>query len=383
MNNKIIIFDTTLRDGEQSPKCSMTIEEKVKIAKKLEELGVDIIEAGFAASSSKDFEAIQEISKNVNKPIITALARLTENDIDKAAESLKYAKKKRIHIFIATSDIHIKDKLRITREEVINKTKEMVRYAKSKCEDIEFSLEDATRTNLEFMTQVIATAINSGATTINLADTVGFITPEEFKNVIEYLKVTVPNIDNIALGCHCHNDLNLATSNSLAAIESGVTQVECCVNGIGERAGNTALEQIVMALHVRKDHYKKETNIDISKLLETSKLVADIVNEKLERTKPVVGENVNIHSSGIHQDGILKNKDTYEIINFEELGRNNEKIKIDIHSGKAAIKYILNKHNIYPKEDIRDFVTYIKEYLKSNKDISEEEICDMYKNLKI
>lgn len=371
----IKIFDTTLRDGEQSPGCSMTLEEKVEFAKQLEKLNVDIIEAGFAASSPKDLKAIEEISKNVTKPIITSLARLNKDDIDKAYESLRFAKKKRIHVFIATSKIHMENKLNMTEQQVLNKVKEMVKYAKSLCDDIEFSLEDATRTEKEFMVIVIKEAINSGATTINIPDTVGYITPLEYKEIIEYIKNNVPNIDSITLSTHCHNDLGLGVANTLEAIKNGVTQVECTVNGIGERAGNAALEEIVMALKIRNDYYNADTNINIKEIINSSKLLVDITGSIVQRNKPIVGENAFKHEAGIHQHGVLKNKSTYEIINTDDLGINNDNIVIGIHSGKHAIIKKMEELNLEEYLDnIDEIVIKIKEYLETNKTIDDDNI---------
>lgn len=370
---KIKIFDTTLRDGEQSPGCSMTLEEKVEFAKQLERLNVDVIEAGFAASSPKDLKAIQEISKNVTKPIITSLARLNKNDIDKAYESLRFAKKKRIHVFIATSKIHMENKLNMTEEEVLSKVKEMVTYAKSLCSDIEFSLEDATRTEKDFMVEVIKEAINSGATTINIPDTVGYITPIEYKEIIKYIKENVKNIEDITLSTHCHNDLGLAVANTLEAINNGVTQVECTVNGIGERAGNAALEEIVMALKIRNDYYNADTDINIKEIINSSKLLVGITGSIVQRNKPIVGENAFKHEAGIHQHGVLKNKSTYEIINTDDLGICSDNIVIGIHSGKHAIISKMKSLNLENYIDnIDEIVTKIKEYLETNKRIDDD-----------
>lgn len=370
---KIKIFDTTLRDGEQSPGCSMTLEEKVEFAKQLERLNVDVIEAGFAASSPKDLKAIQEISKNVTKPIITSLARLNKNDIDKAYESLRFAKKKRIHVFIATSKIHMENKLNMTEEEVLSKVKEMVTYAKSLCSDIEFSLEDATRTEKDFMVKVIKEAINSGATTINIPDTVGYITPIEYKEIIKYINENIENIEDITLSTHCHNDLGLAVANTLEAINNGVTQVECTVNGIGERAGNAALEEIVMALKIRNDYYNADTDINIKEIINSSKLLVGITGSIVQRNKPIVGENAFKHEAGIHQHGVLKNKSTYEIINTDDLGICSDNIVIGIHSGKHAIISKMKSLGLENYIDnIDEIVTKIKEYLETNKRIDDD-----------
>ena len=375
---KIKIFDTTLRDGEQSPGFTMTLDEKIKFGMQLEKLNVDVIEAGFAASNEKDLKAIQEISKNVTYPIITSLARCVKDDIDKAYESLKYAKKKRIHVFIATSDIHMKDKLHMSKEEVLVRVRKMVSYAKSLCDDIEFSLEDATRTNIDFMVKVISVAIESGASTINIPDTVGYITPEEYKNIIRYIKSNVKNIDKVTLSTHCHNDLGLATSNTLSAIEEGVNQVECTVNGIGERAGNAALEEIVMALKVRNDYYNADTNINIKEIINSSKMLVDITKSPVQNNKPVVGSNAFIQSSGIHVDGILKNPKTYSIFDTKQLGIETDGIVIGVHSGKHTIKYKLDSLNIdYDINKLDKYVLEIKNYLSTNKTITDEKLIEI------
>lgn len=371
----IKIFDTTLRDGEQSPGCTMTLEEKVEFAKQLEKLNVDIIEAGFAASSEKDLRAIQEISKNVTNPIITSLARCNKNDIDKAYEALKFAKKKRIHVFIATSNIHMEDKLHMTKKEVLMCVRKMVSYAKSLCNDIEFSLEDATRTDKDFMIEVITVAIESGATTINIPDTVGYTTPDEYRNLIIYIKNNVRNIDNITLSTHCHNDLGLAVANTLSAVSAGATQVECTVNGIGERAGNAALEEIVMVLKTRRDYYRMDTFINVSEIINTSKMLVDITGSMIQNNKPIVGKNAFKHEAGIHQHGVLQNKRTYEIIDASELGINDSNIVIGIHSGKHAIINKIQSMNLeIDFNKIDEIVVRVKEYLEDNKTISDEEL---------
>ncbi len=381
---EIKIFDTTLRDGEQSPGCSMTLEEKVKFAKQLEKLNVDIIEAGFAASSEKDLKAIQEISKNVERPIITSLARCNKNDIDKAYESLKYAKKKRIHTFIATSKIHMQDKLHMSEEEVLVKVREMVKYAKSLCDDIEFSLEDATRTEKPFMAQVIAIAIESGANVINIPDTVGYITPNEYADIIKYIKENVPNIGRVELSTHCHNDLGLAVANTLSAVAAGITQVECTVNGIGERAGNAALEEVVMALKIRNDYYQATANINIKEIKNASNMLVDITGSYIQRNKPIVGENAFKHESGIHQHGVLQNKNTYEIIDSSDLGIEEDNIVIGIHSGRHAIIKKIESMNLeIDLANIDDYVQKIKKYLEENKTISDDELREIVSKGKV
>lgn len=351
----IKIFDTTLRDGEQSPGCSMNIKEKVMVAKRLDELNVDIIEAGFAASSKSDFEAIKEISKVVKNASVTSLARLNKNDIDMAWESIKDAKKPRIHVFIGTSDTHVYDKLEKTKEDVLNMVTKYVSYAKTKCNDIEFSLEDATRTDKEYACKVIDEAIKSGATTINIPDTVGYTSPDEFKEFINYLKKN-SNLNKVDISVHCHNDLGLATANSMSAILAGVTQVECTINGIGERAGNTALEEIVANLDTKKDYYNAKTNINTKMIYETSLLVSSITGSLIQNNKPIVGANAFKHESGIHQAGVLKNKKTYEIIDPKKYGIYVDNMVIGIHSGKNAIINKIKELDFNPENYLIDEV---------------------------
>lgn len=366
---KIKIFDTTLRDGDQSPGCSMTLEEKVRFAKQLEKLNVDIIEAGFAASSDEDLKAIQEISKNIKKPIITSLARCNKIDIDKAYESLKFAKKKRIHVFIATSQDHMKNKLHMNEDEVLMKVRQMVSYAKSLCDDIEFSLEDATRTDKDFMIKVISIAIDSGANVINIPDTVGKIIPSKYAQIINYIMENVPNINQAELSTHCHNDKGLATANTLAAIKEGVTQVECTVNGIGERAGNASLEQIVMNIKDDENYYNAKTNIEIGEIINSSKMLVDITGSIVQRNAPIVGENAFKHEAGIHAAAV----DCYEIFNSNELGIKDEKIVIGIHSGHHSILEKMKKMNIDIDENLTDkYVKRIKNYFSENKTIDDE-----------
>lgn len=374
----IKIFDTTLRDGEQSPGCSMTLDEKVMMAIQLEKLGVDVIEAGFAASSPKDLKAIQEISKCVERPIIVSLARCNKDDIDKANESLKYAKRKRIHVFIATSKIHMQYKLHMSEEEVLIKVGQMVKYAKSLCDDIEFSLEDATRTERSFMIEVINTAINSGANVINIPDTVGIMIPNEYGDMINFIKQNVRNIENVSLSTHCHNDLGLAVGNTLAGVEAGVSQVECTVNGIGERAGNAALEEIVMALRVREDYYGIGTNINVREIINSSRMLVAITGSCVQNNKPVVGANACKHEAGIHQHGVLENRKTYEAINFSELGIGNDNIVIGIHSGKHAIIAKLQELGVDIDLDKIDVdILNIKNFLAQHKTITDEQLIEM------
>ncbi len=384
--NKIKIFDTTLRDGEQSPGCSMNKRDKIDIAKKLDEMGVDVIEAGFAASNEKDFEAIEEISKVAKRATIVSLARCKKEDIDKAYDSIKKAVNPRIHLFIATSDIHIKYKLKSTKEEVIEKVKESVKYAKKKVNEIEFSLEDATRTDRDFACKVIDTAIKYGVTTINIPDTVGYTTPDEFCEFINYLKNN-SRLNEVEISVHCHNDLGLATANSLSAIKCGINQIECTINGIGERAGNAALEEIVAAIKTKKDFYKVYTDIDTKQIKNVSDMVVEATGSIIQSNKAIVGTNAFKHEAGIHQAGVLNNSKTYEIMKKEDYGIEEDNIIIGIHSGRAAIINKIEKTGNNPiKYNIDKIIKNIKEYFEYNKEMTDDEFIKIieinkYKNL--
>ena len=351
-SERIIIFDTTLRDGEQSPGAALNIDEKLTIAKQLARLGVDVIEAGFAFTSSGDFEAISKIAQTVGTedgPVICSLARAKKDDIKAAAEAIKPAAKGRIHTFLATSDIHLKYKLRKTREEVLSIAEEMVAYAKSFTDDIEFSPEDAGRSDPEFLYQVLERVIRAGATTVNIPDTVGYITPSEFGGLIKGIKDNVPNIDKAIISVHGHNDLGLAVANFLEAVKNGARQLECTINGIGERAGNAALEELVMALHVRRQYFNPFlgrdinsesplTNIDSKQIYKTSRLVSNLTGMLVQPNKAIVGTNAFAHESGIHQDGVLKNKLTYEIMDAESIGLTENQIILGKLSGRNAVR---------------------------------------------
>ena len=380
---KIKIFDTTLRDGEQSPGCSMTINDKIEIAKKLDEMKVDVIEAGFAASNNKDFEAIKAIAKVVKNATVVSLARCNKADIDKAYESIKAAAHPKIHTFIATSDIHMEYKLHMNKEEVIEKVKECVSYAKTKCKEIEFSLEDATRTNKDFACKVIDTAVNCGATTINIPDTVGYTTPEEFVEFIEYLKKN-SKLKNVEISVHCHNDLGLATANSLTAIKCGATQIECTVNGIGERAGNTAMEEVVACIKTRKDIFDAYTDIDTKKIKKISDMVINATGSIVQNNKAIVGANAFRHEAGIHQAGVINNTETYEVMNKEDYGIEEDSIVIGIHSGKAAIIDKIKKIGKNPiKYNIDEIMKDIKEFFEYNKDLSNEDFIKIINSNKL
>ncbi len=338
MTNFVRIFDTTLRDGEQSPGCSMNLKEKLEMANQLDKLGVDIMEAGFAIASPGDFASVKSIAKSIKNSSVASLARALTKDIDAAAEALKEAKFPRIHTFIATSDIHMTYKLKMTPEEVLNQAREMVKYAKKYCSDIEFSAEDASRSNPEFLYRVFEAVIQAGATTINVPDTVGYTSPEEFAALIRGIKQNVPSIDKAIISVHCHNDLGLAVANSLAAIGAGAMQIECTVNGIGERAGNAALEEIVMNLSTRKDLYGAQTKINTKEIYKTSKLLSSITGVRVQPNKAIVGENAFAHESGIHQHGMLAHKETYEIMTPESIGLNENKLVLGKHSGRHAFE---------------------------------------------
>lgn len=336
-SKRIKIFDTTLRDGEQSPGCSMNLQEKLEVAQALVELGVDIIEAGFPIASPGDFEAVREIAANIRGSTICGLARCASADIDRAWEALKCSPDPRIHVFLATSAIHREFKLKMTREEIIQRAVEGVRRAASYCDNIEFSPEDAARTEVDFLCQVVEAVINAGATTINIPDTVGYAVPAQMGRVIKTLYDRVPNIHKATISVHCHNDLGLAVANSLAAVENGAGQIECTINGIGERAGNCSLEEVVMAMRVRKDYYNCETGINSIRLVPASRLVSSITGMHVQRNKAIVGKNAFAHEAGIHQDGMLKERSTYEIMRPEDVGVSKTDLVLGKHSGRAAL----------------------------------------------
>jgi 2-isopropylmalate synthase len=333
----IVVFDTTLRDGEQSPGASMNLAEKMEVAQALVELGVDVIEAGFPIASPGDFEAVREIARNVRGSVICGLARCREADIDRAGEALRNADLSRIHVFLATSPIHRKYKLKMSEEEVIQRAVASVERAKGYCSDVEYSPEDATRTEPDFLCRVIEAVIAAGATTVNIPDTVGYATPSHMGEVIRTLRNRVPNIDKATISVHCHNDLGMAVANSLTAVEAGAGQVECTINGLGERAGNCSLEEIVMALRTRSDYYCAGTRINTRRLVPVSRLVANITGIQVQRNKAIVGQNAFAHEAGIHQDGMLKERTTYEIMRPEDVGFAMSDLVLGKHSGRAAL----------------------------------------------
>lgn len=345
MDNRIHIFDTTLRDGEQVPGCRLDTKGKLLIAEQLEHLGVDIIEAGFPISSPGDFESVSEISKLVKDTTVCGLTRAVQKDIECAAEALKHAKRPRIHTGIGTSDQHVFTKIKTTREDIIARSKQAVKWAKNFVDDVEFYAEDAGRTENEFLAQVIEAAISEGATVVNIPDTTGYCLPEEYGAKIKYLVDNVKGIENAIISTHCHNDLGLATANSIAGIQNGARQIECTINGIGERAGNTSLEEVVMIM--RKHNWmKSDTNIDATRLNAMSRLVSETMRMPVQPNKAIVGSNAFAHSSGIHQDGVIKNRDNYEIIDPAEVGVDESSIVLTARSGRAALNYRVEKLNV-------------------------------------
>ncbi|WP_154104948.1 MULTISPECIES: 2-isopropylmalate synthase [Clostridium] len=382
MMSKINIFDTTLRDGEQTPNVSLNINDKLTIAKQLQKLSVDVIEAGFPIASEGDFEAVKAIAQNIEGPVIVGLARAVKNDISRAWEAIKYSKKPRIHVFIATSDLHMKYKLKMEPDEVLKEAVEMVTYARSLCPSIEFSPEDATRTRPEFLYKVVEAVIDAGADVVNIPDTVGYTTPSEYGALIKGIKDNVPNINKAIISVHCHNDLGLAVANSLAAIENGAQQVECAVNGLGERAGNAALEEIVMAIKTRSDCFNCETGIITEEITRTSKLVSHITGMQVQNNKAVVGANAFAHESGIHQHGVLNCRETYEIMTPESVGLKKSLIVLGKHSGRHAFIERIEElgYKNLSKEKIDEIFKEFKDLADKKKHVSDEDIESLVKN---
>ena len=375
MSDRLFIFDTTLRDGEQVPGCQLNTIEKIQIAKQLEQLGVDVIEAGFPISSPGDFNSIVEISKAVTWPTICALTRAVEKDIDVAAESLQYAKRKRIHTGIGTSDSHIRYKFNSTREGIIERAVAAVKYAKKYVEDVEFYAEDAGRTDNEYLARVVEAVIKAGATVVNIPDTTGYCLPEEYGAKIKYLVEHVDGMDKAILSTHCHNDLGMATANTFSGILNGARQAEVTINGIGERAGNTSLEEIAMILKCHK-HLNIDTNINTARIYPTSRMVSSLMNMPVQPNKAIVGRNAFAHSSGIHQDGVLKNVSTYEIIDPKEVGLDDNAIVLTARSGRAALKYRLHVNGIDMEDDAKLDNVYQK-FLKladKKKEINDDDL---------
>ena len=382
-NDRVIIFDTTLRDGEQSPGASMTREEKVRIARQLERLKVDVIEAGFAASSPGDFEAIKAVAAAVKDSTICSLARANDKDISRAAEALKDANSKRIHTFIATSPLHMEKKLRMTPDEVFEQAKLAVRFARNHTNDIEFSPEDGYRSDVDFLCRVLEAVIAEGATTINVPDTVGYAVPELYGNFIKTLRERIPNSDKAIWSVHCHNDLGMGVANSLAGVYiGGARQVECTINGLGERAGNTSLEEVVMSLRTRKDYFNMTVGVDASQIVPTSKLVSQITGFVVQPNKAVVGANAFAHASGIHQDGVLKARDTYEIMRAEDVGWSANKIVLGKLSGRNAFKQRLQELGVTLESevDMNEAFARFKALADQKAEIFDEDIMAIVSN---
>ncbi len=372
---RIKIFDTTLRDGEQTPGVNLNAQEKVLIAKKLDRMGVDIIEAGFAAASKGDFEAIRGIAGAVERSTVASLARALPGDIDRAWDSIREAKFPRIHTFIATSDIHMKYKLKMSEDEVYEQAVNMVKYAKNKCKDVEFSCEDASRSRREFIYRILEGVIDAGATVVNIPDTVGYSYPNEFFSLISDIKSNVPNIERVEISVHCHNDLGLATANAAAAIEAGANQVECTVNGLGERAGNTALEEIVMLMKTREKEFEATTNIVSEHIAPVSATVSQLTGIGVQPNKAIVGGNAFAHESGIHQHGVLENATTYEIITPESVGYTKNKMIFGKHSGKHAFTDKLKEMGYeFSRGEIDDLFRRFKELTDVKKEIFDRDI---------
>ncbi|MFQ5587267.1 MAG: 2-isopropylmalate synthase [Nitrospiria bacterium] len=375
MTRKIKIFDTTLRDGEQSPGATMNVSEKLTIARQLARLGVDVIEAGFAFSSSGDFEAIRTIAHEVEGPATCSLARAKPADVRRAWEALEGGRNVRIHTFISTSDIHLKHQFRLTRDEALKRAVEVVQQARSYVADVEFSPMDATRSDVAYLCEVIEAVIAAGAQTVNIPDTVGYTTPDEFYRLIQAIRKGVPNIDETVISVHCHNDLGLAVANSLSAISAGAGQVECTINGIGERAGNTSLEEIVMALRTRKDFFQADTSIATEEIMRSSRLISKITGMSVQPNKAIVGANAFAHESGIHQDGLLKEKMTYEIIRPESVGAGETSIVLGKHSGRHAFKTRLEELGYHPDEDdLNKAFERLKQLADKKKEIFDEDL---------
>ncbi len=379
----IKIFDTTLRDGEQSPGVNLNKKEKLEIAKQLERLGVDVIEAGFPASSEGDFQAVKLIADTIKDSTVTALARTKKHDIDRAHEALRNTPNPRIHIFLATSPIHREFKLKMNKQEVIDTSVEMVKYSKNLFNEVEWSAEDASRTELPFLAEIIEAVIDAGATIINLPDTVGYTTPKEYGEMFKYVSDNVPNISKAILSTHCHNDLGMAVANSVAGIENGATQIECSINGIGERAGNAALEEIAVALHIRGDFYPYTTNLNLQEIKRSSDIVAKLTGMAVQPNKAIIGRNAYAHEAGIHQDGMLKNVETYEIISPALVGVSAEPLFLGKHSGRHAFKDKVKSFNVdLTEEELSLAFKNFKELTDHKKEITDDDLYSIIMEIK-
>ncbi len=375
MSERVMIFDSTLRDGEQTPGAKLNAQEKLEIARQLARLNVDVIEAGFPISSSGDLRAVQGISREIKGPVITALARTVKEDIDCAWDSIREAEKPRIHVFLAASDIHMEKKLRRGPEACLQEAIQAVKYAKSFTNDVEYSLEDATRAREDYILKVVEAVIDAGATVVNIPDTVGYAVPDDFGRLIQKIMHNVPNIDKAVISVHCHNDLGLAVSNSLEAVKYGARQIECNINGIGERAGNAALEEIVTAMTIRKDGFPYDTEVKLNEIYRTSRLVSKLTGIPIPVNKAVIGINAFAHSSGIHQDGVLKDKETYEIINADLIGGQAGQMVLTARSGRHAVRHQLEAMNFeLSEEEFEGFFVRFKELADKKKEVYREDL---------
>jgi 2-isopropylmalate synthase len=381
MSDRVKFFDTTLRDGEQSPGFSLTSPQKLEMAKQLARLNVDVIEAGFPAASPDDFLAVQTIAREVRGPIIAGLARAVAGDIDQCWEAIRGAERPRIHTFLSSSDIHLESQFRLQRNEAMARAVEMVSRAKRYTDDVEFSPMDATRSDWQYVCEVLEAVIEAGATTVNIADTCGFAQPDEFGMMITYIREHVANIERATISVHCHNDLGLAVANSLAAIRAGARQVECCINGIGERAGNTALEELVMALTVRRDHHRVEHNVNIEQIVPTSELLQQFTGIAVQPNKSVVGANAFAHESGIHQDGMLKDARTYEIMSATAIGAEGTRLVLGKHSGRHALRQRLEELGLLLNQDeLNHAFTGFKRLADYKKEVTDDDLVVLAQN---
>ena len=383
MKDQLIIFDTTLRDGEQSPGASMDLDEKVRIAKALEKLGVDVIEAGFSAASPGDFDSVQAVAKSVKDSTVCSLARAVERDLQAAADSIKPANSGRIHTFIATSPIHMEHKLRMTPDQVVEQAIWAVKFARNHTDNVEFSAEDAGRSDLDFLCRIFEKVIDAGARTINIPDTVGYTVPQQFGQLVGDIIAGTPNADKAVWSVHCHNDLGLAVSNSLSAVTHGARQVECTINGLGERAGNAALEELVMAVNTRKDYFDVQTKINTPEIMNCSRLVSNITGFQVQPNKAIVGANAFAHESGIHQDGVIKARETYEIMCAEDVGWQTNRMVMGKHSGRNAFKTRLQElgHDFTNDKELKEAFVKFKTLADKKHDIYDEDLLALVSNV--
>ncbi|WP_100488409.1 2-isopropylmalate synthase [Sporolactobacillus pectinivorans] len=381
---KVEIYDTTLRDGEQAPGCSLNVEEKVRVAKQLERLGVDVIEAGFPASSPDDFKAVRDIANEIKDSTVTGLSRCMKHDIDACWEALKGTENPRVHVFIATSPIHMAYKLKKKPEEILEMAVQSVKYAKKFFPQIEFSAEDASRSDRAYLAKVVDAVMTAGATVINLPDTVGYATPGEYGDMFRYIRNHVADSDRVCFSCHCHNDLGMATANTLASVEAGVRQIECTVNGVGERAGNVALEEAAAVLYVRKDVFHVMTQLNLKEIKRTSNMVSELMRSPIQANKAIVGANAFAHEAGIHQDGVLKDPRTYEIMSPSMIGLDQTRLVLGKHSGRHALVEKASELGVHiPDHFVNAYFQAFKKMADNQKNISDDDLVSFFKNEKI